>query len=219
MSHARQQRTSPAKLGPRPPPGPLVRTARKRVLYSQHLAQSFSRPNTPTIAFSETCALFHPRRIFNASVSNQFHTLSALFCRCSQINSFVFMRSRTLCEKHRGGGGGESRPGAKVRLRAEVPGLCRPRPEALRSSWSSFGGKQRKGSRTASAHEKCRGKQVPTEFRSSSSLSSFGSLRRFSTGVGCTCSPRQKRMGSTCRPRNYGCGLYLEPTQTKDYLC
>ena len=116
MSHVRRQRTSPAKLGPRPPLGPLVATrahfaktrprARKPVLYCQHLEHTFSRSKTPTIAFSETCALLHRRRKFNASVSNHFRTLSALFCRSSQLNSCVFMRSRTLCEKHPGRGWG-----------------------------------------------------------------------------------------------------------------
>src|SRR5579862_6165412 len=101
MSHVRRQRTSPANLGPRPPLGPLVATrahfakirprARKPVLYCQQLAQSFSIHKAPTAALSGTCALFHARRKCNASVSNHFHTLFALFYQRAKIKSLIFM--------------------------------------------------------------------------------------------------------------------------------
>jgi hypothetical protein len=57
-------------------------------------------------------------------------------------------------------------------LRVKVPGLCRPRPEALRSVWSS---------RAASAHHNCRGKQVPPPPARQQKLSTLGPFRPSST--------------------------------------
>ena len=190
MSHVRQQRTSPANLGPRPPPlspvctrahlGKIRPRARKRILYSQQLAHSFSRPKTPTIAFSETCALFHPRRKFNASVSNHFHTLRSLFCQRAKTNSTCFHA-------------------IAVRFCRNVGwGAKKERNSPLQERKSG------KGS--------LRGKQVPNEFRSSSFTV------QIRAGVGSTWSPRQRSLGSTWSPRQKKSGLYLGPTSKKSGL-
>ncbi len=58
----------------------------------------------PTSLFSFASALFAARAKANPCISNHSRTLRALLCKSSSINSFVFMRPRTLWKNHPGGG-------------------------------------------------------------------------------------------------------------------
>ena len=100
-------RCSPASLARNPclpaskGPFPAMRQAPKR---------SGAQPSNSF--FSMPCALLEtPFKDHKESIYLLFSLLrilparsSALFCRCSQVKSLVFMRPRPLCKKHPGGG-------------------------------------------------------------------------------------------------------------------
>ena len=107
----------------------------QRVLYFQHLAHSFAHSFflMPFI-FSDlrtlSCTLFKALLMFSMRCA----LFVSLFCMCSDVKFRAFMRVRTLCKKHPGGGIPHSQNGTALSL------FPRKTPDPWRTfpSWSTL---------------------------------------------------------------------------------